>query len=119
VDSNLIKLSISGENVFLSIENAVPCGLILNELLSNCLKHAFPNGRGGEIRVQIGHTSERLSLIVADNGVGLPKDLNIDTTETLGLQLVRTLTRQLSGDLHLESNGWTEFKINCLIPRSS
>jgi PAS domain S-box-containing protein len=119
VNSNLIKLQLSGENVFLSIENAVPCGLILNELLSNCLKHAFPNGRGGEIRVQIGHTPERLILNVADNGIGLPKDLNIETTETLGLQLVRTLTRQLSGELQVQCDGWTEFKINCLIGKSS
>jgi two-component system, sensor histidine kinase PdtaS len=119
VDTNLIKLQVSGENVFLSIENAVPCGLILNELISNCLKHAFPNGRSGEIRVKVGHTPERLTLTVADNGVGLPTDLNIETTETLGLQLIRTLTRQLSGELQVARGPWTEFKINCSTARSS
>ena len=111
VDSTVIKLRIQAEKAFLSIETAVPCGLIANELLSNCLKHAFPDKRPGEIRIRIFEDGNFLILSVADNGVGLPKGLEITKTESLGLQLVRTLTRQISGQLQVISQDWTEFQV--------
>lgn len=113
VDTNQIRLSIETDQVYLSIESAVPCGLILNELLSNCLKHAFPEKRAGEIRISVTEHAEDMSLelVVADNGIGLPKGINLDQTETLGLQLVRTLTHQLNGNLDYSGSGWTEFKV--------
>ena len=115
VDRNRIHLRVEGDRTFLSVETAVPCGLIVNELLSNCLKHAFPDKRPGEIRVRITESTsgESLTLTVADNGIGLPPGLELEQTETLGLQLVRTLTRQLSGQLQFAGNeGWTEFKVH-------
>jgi PAS domain S-box-containing protein len=113
VDSNLIRLQIRADVSFLTIDLAVPSGLILNELLSNCLKHAFPACRCGEVHVHIAEESagENLTLAVSDNGVGLPAGLDIENTETLGLQLVRTLTRQLHGRLEVIRDGPTEFRV--------
>ncbi|HWI57309.1 MAG TPA: histidine kinase dimerization/phosphoacceptor domain -containing protein [Bacillota bacterium] len=117
VDGHLIRLKIEAHEAFLSVETAVPCGLIVNELLSNCLKHAFPDKRRGEVRIQIGEQSAGwLTLVVADNGIGLPQGIDIERSVTLGLQLVRTLTRQLNGQLEVASEGRTEFKVRFPIP---
>ena len=110
IDSHRIRLNTGRDPVFLSVEPAVPCGLIVNELLSNCLKHAFPQGASGEISVSIEKAEPGVIAIrIADNGVGLPKDIDVEKTETLGLQLVRTLVKQLDGQLKLETTRGTEF----------
>jgi two-component sensor histidine kinase len=107
-----ISLNIEAEGIFLGIDAAIPCGLITNELISNALKHAFPNGRGGEIRVKIGtHGDQQFTLIVGDNGVGFPQDVDFQNTESLGMQLVNTLVDQLEGTVELCGNGGSEFTI--------
>jgi PAS domain S-box-containing protein len=91
--------------VSMSLEAAIPCGLIINELVTNSLKHAFPAATGGEITVELtesGTHPPRALLIVRDTGVGLPAHLRIDQARTLGLRLVRTLVEQLDGSLALE-----------------
>jgi two-component sensor histidine kinase len=104
-ESARVGLKITADAVPLSIDKAVPCGLITNELISNALKHAFPNGRDGEIRVRLrSERDQRLTLSVADNGVGLPSDLDLDAAETLGIQLIRVLTSQLDGTARLDSS---------------
>ncbi len=81
---------------------AIPCGLILNELMTNSLKHAFPDQRAGEVRVSLGPRQDgQVSLCVSDNGVGLPEDLAIRQRHSLGLQLVSDLTKQLQGTLEI------------------
>jgi PAS domain S-box-containing protein len=112
VDRERIALKIEGDHIFLSVETAVPCGLIVNELLSNCLKHAFPEGRAGEIAVGVYSREPAWCVInVKDNGVGLPKELDLEQTETLGLQLVRTLAGQLRAEVEVVREGGTEFRI--------
>jgi PAS domain S-box-containing protein len=112
VDPNSIRLRIASSRVFLTVENAIPCGLILNELLSNAIKHAFPNG-GGEIHVAVTEQSDHtLDISVGDTGVGLPKGLDLKKAETLGLHLVRTLTQQLNGELTVSSNGGTQIAVH-------
>jgi len=107
-----IKLKMAIHEVLLGVNTAVPCGLIINELVSNSLKHAFPNGKEGEIRVALrSDNANKFALIVSDNGVGFPKDLDFRNTETLGLQLVTTLVKQLGGTIELDRSGGTEFKI--------
>lgn len=103
VDPAQIVLVNDGKGVYLTVETAVPCGLMVNELISNCLKHAFPDGRRGQILVQIRPVpNERIfELEVSDDGVGLPPGLDIEKTDSLGLQLVRTLTQQLNGKLEV------------------
>ena len=116
-----ITLDISVDDVFLSIDIAVPCGLIINELVSNCLKHAFPENTKGKIRVELRmaedlpvqneQSSNMVTLIVSDNGAGFPKDVDFRSTETLGLELVTTLVKQLNGTIEFNRSRGTEFKI--------
>ena len=112
-EADVIQLRLEAGRAFLSIDQAVPCGLIVNELLSNCLKHAFPEKRRGEIRIRVleDAAGEWLTLAVADNGVGLPPGLELEKVQTLGLQLVRTLARQINGQVEIARRDWTEFKV--------
>lgn len=111
IDKRQIILEVQAGSILLSVESAVPCGLIVNELLSNSLKHAFPDGRRGTIRVALAREQQQLLLTVTDDGVGLPAALDVEKTETLGLQLVRTLAHQLDGTVQVERRGRTQFTI--------
>jgi two-component sensor histidine kinase len=112
VHSNVIQLKVNVEDVFLGIDTAIPCGLITNELISNSLKHAFPGGRGGEIRIELCSDHDgQFTLVVSDNGVGFPQDLDFLDTDSLGLQLVNTLIDQLEGTIELDRSGGTVFEI--------
>lgn len=108
---NTIKLNIELEPIMVDINTAVPCGLIVNELLSNTLKHAFPNGRRGELNIKFYSKNKNLVLIVRDDGVGFPEDLNFRNTESLGLNLVNTLVGQINGEIEIMVDHGTEFKI--------
>ena len=108
-----IDLELQCGDIDIAIDQAIPCGLIVNELVSNALKHAFPNNRPGELTIEF-HIGENgmINLKVADNGVGLPENLDITNTDTLGLQLVNTLARQLRGEVRIEGGqGGTAFVI--------
>lgn len=112
ITSSGIKQIIKVDDVFLEIDVAVPCGLIVNELVSNSLKYAFPSDNEGEIRIELHSTQNcNFTLIVSDNGIGLPKNLDLNKTKTLGLQLVNNLVEQLEGSVEIDSNGGTEFRI--------
>jgi PAS domain S-box-containing protein len=100
--SGQVTLRTEIEKVLLSVELAIPCGLILNELVTNCLKHAFPAGRVGEIHFSLRQEEDgRRVLRVADNGVGFPSHVDVLRTQSLGLRLVRLLTAQLSGHFEI------------------
>jgi PAS domain S-box-containing protein len=103
IDPAHVTLDVSDGDIFLSIETAVPCGLIANELLSNALKHAFPNGRTGRIQVQLETGSDGwVAIDIRDDGIGLPKTFDMERNDTLGLHLVRGLVQQLDGTLNVE-----------------
>ncbi|MDB5308211.1 MAG: domain S-box protein [Gemmataceae bacterium] len=107
-----IRLQIAGAGIILQIEAAVPCGLIVNELVTNCLKHAFPAGRKGEIAIEMRRQGgDQILLTVRDDGVGLPPGLGERDTACLGLRLVRILTTQLRGTLEIHGTGGTTFHI--------
>jgi PAS domain S-box-containing protein len=107
-----IQLKIEVDEVFLSLDHAVSCGLILNELMTNALKYAFPDGRNGTIWVELHGTPEHmLNLRVADDGVGIPVGFDVFNTKTLGLQLVNNLVRQLDATIEVETSGTTSFLI--------
>lgn len=98
--------------IFLDIDTAVPCGLILNELISNACKYAFSIEQQGEIYLRaIANEKQQLVLTVGDNGKGLPPDFDIDRTKTLGLQLVKSLTHQLRGNIIIERSQGTQFQV--------
>ena len=100
--SGSIQLKTDLEPVHMNLELAIPCGLILNELVTNAIKHAFPAGQAGEIRVTLRqYDTDAYSLQVADNGVGLPDALAAATVTSLGLRLIRVLTRQIDGQFEL------------------
>jgi two-component sensor histidine kinase/sensor domain CHASE-containing protein len=111
VDRKSIRLVLDTTNTFLSLDSAVPCGLIVNELVSNSLKYAFPSGRTGEIRINLyGDVDGRTTMIVSDNGVSLPPDTDLDNSSSLGLRLVRMLAQQLGAEIHVNRSKGTEFK---------
>lgn len=112
VNTHAITLTIMIDDIFLDIDQAIPCGLIINELVSNSLKYAFPDHHAGEIQIELRRTTnQHLRLMVRDNGIGLPLDIDLATTRTLGLQLASTLTNQLGGSITIERHHGTTFII--------
>jgi two-component sensor histidine kinase len=106
-----ITLTLALETVALEPDRAIPCGLLLNELLSNCLKHAFPNGQTGEIHIALRTRQEQVTLSVRDTGVGFPEGSDFRHTHSLGLQSVYLLTEQLGATITLERTGGTTFTL--------
>lgn len=105
--------------VALSIATAIPCGLIINELVSNAMKHAFPNGRSGEIWVKLATMADHsFVLTVKDNGIGLPAEIDFRRANSLGLTLVITLVSQLKGEVELVTEAGTEFKVTFVEPKA-
>ena len=111
VNSSLISVNMDVEEIELDIDTAIPCGLMINELVSNAIKYAFPDNRKGEITVKICKVGGRTCIVVSDNGIGLPQGLDIDNADSLGLQLVKVLAGQLNGTMEIERNGGTVFRI--------
>lgn len=109
--SSKITLKLQVDELYLNVDTAIPCGLIINELLSNALKHAFPGDRHGEIDINFSREQEKLILVIADNGIGLPERLDIQNSTSLGLQLVNTLTNQLMGQMTVERSHGTAFTL--------
>jgi two-component sensor histidine kinase len=100
------------ENVFLGVDTAIPCGLIINELLTNALKHAFPEDRGGDVWIDLRRTSdEQYVLTVRDNGIGLSGAHDWQRSKSLGLRLVVDLTKQLDGTLVVANTEGTSIQI--------
>ena len=107
-----ITLRVNADDVLLDIDAVVPCSLIINELISNALKYAFPAGQEGEIYIDLHPDNDyQLILTVSDNGVGLSPDMELHQVESLGLQLVTMLVEQLEGSIELDRSNGTAFKI--------
>jgi PAS domain S-box-containing protein len=110
-DPNLIKLKIYVDDIFLDINTSIPLGLIVNELITNSLKHAFPDGKMGEINIEFHKKDTHYEFTVKDNGIGFPEDIDYQNTDSLGLQMVTSLTDQIDGEITLDGNNGTKFKI--------
>lgn len=112
-DRERVSLDIEADTIYLDIDQALPCGMIINELVSNSLKHAFPDGRRGSIGVRVRHAQQqRVIVSVSDDGVGLPEGLDPCGTETLGLQLVCLFAEQLRGSIEVTRNHGTTFQVS-------
>ncbi len=111
IQENSVNLKTDFEPVELVLDQAIPCGLIVNELVTNALKYAFSGNDEAEIRISLKQEGEQVFISVKDNGVGLPKNFDYEQTDSLGLQLVVTLIEQLDGKLEMISDGGTEFRI--------
>jgi two-component sensor histidine kinase len=109
-DPEKINLTVEVGNVHLDIDSALPCGLIINELVSNALRHAFPNNRPGTLHIEMrSENDDKIMLMVSDNGVGIPHNFDVLKTESLGLQLVQALSGQLGGNLEINKEQGTHF----------
>ena len=114
-DRLAISLHLDVEDIYLDIDTAVPCGLIINELVSNSLKHGYHGREGdGHIRVCFKKTDdgENYSFSVSDDGNGIDASIDLEQSSSMGLEIVRILTEQLDGGWRYNSNGGTEFIID-------
>ena len=99
------------EDVKIGLDTAIPCGLIMNELVTNSLKYAFPDDRTGTITIEFQSEGNYFVLKVSDDGVGVPSDIKLENRDTLGFQLVTSLVKQLDGTVQLDGVNGTSFTI--------
>lgn len=117
INASAIALNISiEEHILLGLDTAIPCGLIIHELVTNSLKYAFPTGRSGEISIEIKEMATgEILLNIKDNGIGLPSNLNFTDVASLGWQLVDALAHQISGTININSDRGVEFQIKFIL----
>lgn len=106
-----VQLNMQVENLMVDINTTVPLGLIVNELITNSMKHGFVGDAKGEINIEFHKDGDEFILVVDDTGVGFPDDIDFRNTSTLGLQLVNNLTNQINGKIELNRDNGTEFRI--------
>jgi len=116
--SRHVTVDVPSENVYLPIDLAISCGLIVNELVTNALKYAFPDGRNGHVEIDIFYDGQdqQFCLKVSDNGIGIPADVDLENPATLGLQLVTTLAQQLDAMISMDNMGGTTFRLYFSVP---
>jgi PAS domain S-box-containing protein len=108
-DPGRVKLTVNVEDVRMELETAIPLGLLINEIVANSVNHAFPNDQSGEIIVELERDGDAFILKMSDDGVGIPEDVDFEKAETLGFQLINSLTNQLDGQIEMHSNNGTSF----------
>ncbi len=111
IDPEIINLTLNIQDIFMDIDTSLLCSLIVNELVSNSLQHAFPDGKKGKIIIDFYVENSKRRLAVADTGIGFPKNVDFRKTKTLGLQLVNIFVKQLKGTIKLDNRGRTKFII--------
>ena len=111
VGDERIELVVSVASIRLDIDRAIPCGLIVNELVTNAFAHAFPVDRHGHLWISVAQDGERVILTVRDDGIGLPPDLRIESVQTFGLQIAHLLSEQLGGTIELVRDHGTAVRV--------
>jgi two-component sensor histidine kinase/putative methionine-R-sulfoxide reductase with GAF domain len=112
IDKDRISLRIDIKDIFLDISTAIPCALIINEVISNALQHAFPNGRKGEIFISLRSCNDnKMELILKNNGICLPEDFDLRNASSIGLQVINILVKQLKGEIRISREEGAEFHI--------
>ena len=112
IDGEAVRLKTDFDEIYLDLDQAIPCGLIVNELVSNALKHAFKQTKKGLLSISVKKKKNTIVLNIRDNGIGMPDNISINNTETLGFQLVHALVDQLDGTIRLNNKQGTEYFIN-------
>jgi len=113
-----IKLQIKTDQVKLDMDTAMPSGLLVNEIVTNAYKYAFPADMHGEIKIELMKRDGKVVFQISDNGIGLPEMINLEQSETLGMQLIQALTAQLDGELEVIRDGGTTFRISFNYPKA-
>lgn len=109
---NKIKINLAIDKIYLDLNKAVPFGMLINEIITNILKHAFPQRKKGEIFLRLYQDgNKKIHLLISDTGVGLPSEVDIENPTTMGLQLMKDLTQQLKGEIQIESEQGTKIKV--------
>jgi PAS domain S-box-containing protein len=111
IEKGRIKPILDIDDIKLNIETSVPCGLIITELVSNSLKYAFPDQREGVLKVSLKIKEDFYELSISDNGIGIPENIDFFNTDSLGLQLVNSLTDQIDGEIEFDRSNGTKFSI--------
>ncbi|MDF1674026.1 MAG: histidine kinase dimerization/phosphoacceptor domain -containing protein, partial [Vicingaceae bacterium] len=111
VFDNFVNLNLQVKDVSLNLDQSIPCGLLINELISNALKYAFPKNKKGTITIDLFEKDKMVFLNIKDDGVGLPENIDYRDTGTLGLQLVITLTEQLGGKIELDNTKGANYSL--------
>jgi two-component sensor histidine kinase len=112
-----IHVDVKGDNINLDMDTAMPCGLLVNEIVSNAYKYAFPGQEKGQIRIELRRTNGKMLLGVYDNGIGLPDNFDFEKSESLGMQLIQALTSQLDGELKVSYENGTSFEVLFQYPK--
>lgn len=111
-DPDQVKLRINVDPVFLDVKTATACGLITSELVSNSLKYAFPGERKGQVTIDFHREDDKkFILVIQDNGIGLPENVDFRSAKSLGFEIVNDLVSKLNGQIKLIKKGGTKFKI--------
>ncbi|HNP48423.1 MAG TPA: histidine kinase dimerization/phosphoacceptor domain -containing protein [Bacteroidia bacterium] len=112
-----IKVIVESDHVSLDMDTAMPCGLLVNEIVSNAYKYAFPGTAEGEIKIKLYRADNKVIMKISDNGIGLPEGFSIEQTESLGMQLIQALTSQIDGELEVSGNPGTAFTVSFVYPK--
>lgn len=114
-----VKLKVIADSIALDMDTAMPCGLLINEIVSNALKYAFPDNAEGEIKIELRKLSDNnIEMSISDNGVGMPENFDIEQSESLGLQLITALTNQLDGILKVSLENGTKYSVIFKYPKT-
>jgi PAS domain S-box-containing protein len=107
-----IQINLDLEKIYLDLNKAIPFGMLINEIITNVLKHAFPGKKKGILSIRLFRDgNKKIRLLVNDTGIGLPDDIDVENPSTMGFQLMRDLTQQLGGEIQIKSNGGTQIKV--------
>lgn len=112
-----VRVLIDACDVALDMDTAMPCGLLVNEIVSNSYKYGFPGQRSGEIRIRMWREDKTVTLDITDNGIGLPEGFSVESSESLGMQLIQALTSQLDGELSIGRENGTRFTVKFPYPK--
>jgi PAS domain S-box-containing protein len=114
-----VTIIVDAHGIGFDMDTAMPCGLLITEIVSNSLKYGFPGNREGEIKIEFSKVAEKKVLMtISDNGIGLPQDFDIEKSESLGMQLIIALTSQLDGELKFSGENGTRFSVTFTYPKS-
>ena len=117
--SSARRLTALANDIGFDMDTAMPCGLLITEIVSNSLKYGFPGRRAGEIKIEFTRLPDKKVLMtISDNGIGLPPGFDIEKSESLGMQLIIALTSQLDGELKFSGDNGTKFSITFTYPKS-
>jgi len=115
-----VEFKINTDGVTLDMDHAMPCGMLVTEIVSNSLKYAFPNNRKGQISIEMKKFPQRKILFsISDNGIGLPADFDVESSDSLGMQLINALAKQLDGELAVSGKNGAKFSFTFTYPKSA